>query len=457
MRRGPHASDEGSAAVTSEPVRSILHIDMDAFFASVELIRRPELTGRPVAVGGTGDRGVVAAASYEARAYGVHSAMPSARARRMCPDLVLLPGDHAHYAEVSGRIMEIFRSVTPLVEPLSLDEAFLDVTGTRRLMGEATSIAHELRRRVLDEEGLRCAVGVAANKFLAKLASAQAKPTVGPDGPCPGAGVLVVGPGEELGFLHPLDVSRLWGVGPATLARLRAVGVRTVGELAALDRATVVGLLGAGTGGHLHSLANGLDDRPVEPDRAPRSVSHEETFAADRHHTDELRGDLVRMADAVATRLRAHGSRGRTIQVKVRFGDFTTVSRSRTLDVPTDSGPTLRDVAWELLSGLPVSRGVRLLGLGASNLVTGDAAEQLSFDLTVRRPVEPDRSVRSGSVPGGSVPTSEDREAVDAAVDAIRRRFGSRSIGPGRLVGGGPTPGSRRWGPDRDGPPSTGG
>jgi len=421
---------------------------MDAFFASVELLRRPELRGRPVAVGGTGDRGVVAAASYEAREYGVRSAMPSTRARRLCPDLVLLPGDHAHYAEVSGRIMEIFRSVTPLVEPLSLDEAFLDVTGTRRLLGDPESLAHEVRRRVLDREGLRCAVGVAPSKFLAKLASAQAKPSAGHGSPGMGAGVLVVEPGRELEFLHPLDVSRLWGVGPATFARLQRVGVRTVGDLAALDRTTVVSLLGRGQGEHLHSLAHGVDDRRVEPDRETKSVSHEETFAVDRRHLDELRGDLVRLADAVAARVRAHGVRARTVQLKVRFGDFTTVSRSRTLDGATDSGSTLRDVGWDLLSDLPVSRGVRLLGLGVTNLVNGEWGEQLVLDITGSSTVDP---TRQGVAAQG--PTSDDREAVDVAVDAIRRRFGDGIIGPGRLAPGGPTPGSQRWGPDRDGPP----
>lgn len=423
---------------------------MDAFFASVELLRRPELRGLPVAVGGTGDRGVIAAASYEARVFGVRSAMPSARARRLCPDLVVLPGDHAHYGEVSARIMELFRSVTPLVEPLSLDEAFLDVSGTRRLHGPPEELAARLRREVLDQEGLTCAVGVAPNKFLAKLASAGAKPVAGPDGPRPGEGVLVVRPGHELEFLHPLDVSRLWGVGPATLAKLQRFGIRTVGDLAALPVETVVGALGRASGEHLHALANGIDDRPVVPDQEPRSISHEETFAVDRHHRDELRADLVRMADAVADRLRRHGYRGRTVQLKVRYADFSTVTRSHTLDAATDRGTTLRDEAWRMLSSLPLKGGVRLLGVGAANLTREAPVEQLSLDALLGSgapasvpsdgPPDPDR---------GTAATDADWDAANQAIDDIRRRFGSTSIRPGRTVGAAGEGGRGRWGPDR--------
>lgn len=409
-------------------VRTILHVDMDAFFASVELLRHPELRGRPVAVGGTGDRGVIAAASYEARVHGVTSAMPSARARRLCAELVLLPGDHAHYAEVSERIMAIFRTVTPLVEPLSLDEAFLDVTGARRLHGSGAEVADAIRRRVLEEEGLACSVGVATNKFIAKLASADAKPIPGPDGPRPGPGILVIPAGGELAYLHPLSVSRLWGVGPATLAKLSRIGVRTVGDLARLGVGALTATLGDSAGAHLHSLAEGVDDRVVEPDREPRSVSSEETFSVDRRTLEELRGTLVRLADSVADRLRRAGVRGRTVHLKVRYADFSTVTRSHTLTTPTDRGTTLRDEAWTMLRELPVERGVRLLGVGSSNLTREPAAEQLRLD---------------------EAPEPADWDAANGAVDRIRERFGHASIGPG-LPGGARGPGHAMWGPDRE-------
>lgn len=407
--------------------RTILHVDMDAFFASVELRRHPELRGRPVAVGGTGDRGVIAAASYEARVHGIHSAMPSVRARRMCPELVLLPGDHHHYAAVSARIMAIFRSVTPLVEPLSLDEAFLDVTGTRRIHGPVLDLAVALRERVRREEGLTCSIGVAPNKFLAKLASADAKPIPGPDGPRPGPGVLVVPAGEELTYLHRLPVSRLWGVGPATLAKLQRLGVHTVAELASLPVDAVTAALGRGVGEHLHALAHGVDDRPVEANRAARSVSHEETFAVDRRDRAGLGADVSRLADSVAARLRSAGVRGRTVQLKVRFADFRTVTRSRTLATPTDRAATLQAEASAMLAAIPVEHGIRLLGIGASNLTTDPTVEQLRL---------------------GDDDEGPDRGAAEDAVEQIRRRFGHGSIGPG-LVGIDVDAGAGRWGPDR--------
>src|SRR4051794_25511031 len=284
---------------------------MDAFFVSVELLRRPELRGRPVIVGGTGDRGVVAAASYEARHYGIHSAMPSTRARRLCPSAVFLPGDHAHYGEVSARVMTIFGSFTPLVEPISLDEAFLDVTGAHRLHGDAATIAAAIRQRVLDEEGLTCSVGVAPNKFLAKLASEAAKPRVARTGPVAGIGVKVIEPGEELAFLQPLPVQALWGVGPKTLEKLLSRGIRTVGELSGMQEDDAALLLGDANGRHLHRLPRAVDARPVVPDLQPKSIGHEETFATDHRRIETLEREAVRMADAVAQRLRNHRLSGR--------------------------------------------------------------------------------------------------------------------------------------------------
>jgi DNA polymerase-4 len=416
----------------------ILHVDMDAFFVSVELLRHPELRGRPVVVGGGGARGVVAAASYEARSYGVHSAMPGARARRLCPHAVFLPGDHARYSEVSGRVMEVFRSFTPLVEPISLDEAFLDVRGARRLLGTPTEIAHRLRARILDEEGLTCSVGIARVKFLAKLASEEAKPKASPDGPVFGPGVFEVAPDRELAFLHALPAKALWGVGPATLARLERLGVRTVGDLAALPLATVTGALGRASGAHLHALANARDPRPVVPSQATKSISHEETFSRDRFRRDELEIEAVRLSDAVATRLRRAGLTGRTVTVKVRFGDFTTITRSATVDGGLDSGHQLARIARELLASVDPAPGVRLLGVGVSQL-DDRGARQLTLD---------DLLAAEASHGGADWSTAEE------AMDAVRARFGDAAVGPASLA----RPkgirvarrGQQQWGPDED-------
>jgi DNA polymerase-4 len=412
----------------------ILHVDMDAFFVSVELLRRPELRGRPVIVGAKGARGVVAAASYEARAYGVHSAMASVRATRLCPDATFLPGDHAHYADVSRRVMQVFRDVTPLVEPLSLDEAFLDVAGATRLLGDPPAIARSIRTRILEEEGLTCSVGVAPTKFLAKLASEAAKPKASPRGPVFGTGVHVVAPGEELAFLHPLPSRALWGVGPQTQKVLDRLGVRTVGDLADIDEATLAGALGDAHGRHLWRLAHAIDDRPVVPDAAVKSISHEETFAVDLTDPERLAAEALRMADAVARRLRASNVAGRTVTIKVRFHDFHTISRSITLPNPVDGGHDVARAAKELLGQVDASGGVRLLGVGVSNLVA-DAAVQLSLD-----DLRPDAPGRTGWT-----------EATEA-IDAIRARFGDGAIGPGTLAGRKPKrSGDDQWGPE--GPP----
>ena len=402
---------------------------MDAFFVSVELVRRPELRGRPVVVGGEGDRGVVAAASYEARTFGVRSAMPSTRARRMCRDLIFLPGDHRHYGEVSRRVMEVFRRYTPLVEPLSLDEAFLDVAGSERLHGSPTDVAAAIRTDVLTEEKLTCSVGVAPNKFLAKLASEQAKPSAGPAGPVPGSGVHVVPADSIREFLDPLPVEAVWGVGPRTLERLQRLGVATVRDLRQVPEDTLVSAVGQAAGTQFWRLSRGIDNRPVDPDQPTRSIGHEETFARDLADPDEVHQELVRMVDAVGRRLREVGVAGRTVTVKLRYPDFTTISRSQTLSEATDLVFEILEVATGLLDTVDTSPGLRLLGVSMSGLR--------------------DASVRQLRLEDVEDPGWRDAEE---AVERIRKRFGTASIGPAATVGPeGLQPrerGDGQWGPD---------
>ncbi|HUS61869.1 MAG TPA: DNA polymerase IV, partial [Acidimicrobiales bacterium] len=349
-------------------MKSILHVDMDAFFASVEVLEDPKLRGKPVIVGGTGNRGVVAACTYEARAFGVHSAMPTAQARRLCPHGVFLNGRHELYSAYSGRIFTIFETFTPMVEGISLDEAFLDVTGTRRLFGTPEDTAHAVRTRIFDETGLRASVGVATAKMIAKLASEAAKPRAHHRGTRPGLGVKVVPPGEELAFLHPLPVRALWGVGPATLKRLERFGVRTVGDLADVPLDGLAATLGPGLARHLHDLANGIDPRSVEPERATKSISHEETYRHDHDDPEVLRREVLRLSDGVASRLRAAGLVGRTVTLKVRFHDFNTITRAQSVPAAIDTASQIAEVASSLLAALDVRQGVRLLGVAMSNL-----------------------------------------------------------------------------------------
>ena len=387
---------------------NVLHVDMDAFFAAAEVLRRPELTGFPVIVGGTGDRGVVAAASYEARRFGVHSAMPTRRARSLCPEGVFLPADHDYYRELSGRIMELFGTFTPLVEAVSLDEAFLDVTGARRLFGAPAEIARQIRAELVRTESLTCSVGVAPNKLLAKLASEEAKPQIGMGGVRPGRGVVVVEPTEAVAFLHRLPVRSLPGVGPATRRRLRELGAGTVGELAALPTDTLLSAFGKVHGHRLAELAGAHDPRPVVASRAPKSLSTEVTFPADLADRGALQTEIVRQADTLASRLREAGCTAGTIVLKLRFGDFRTVTRSRALPRATAHAPHLAREARDLLDSLEVEAGVRLLGLGAAALSIG-GGEQLTLDEA-----------------GGGSPS-----ALDEAVDDLRTRFGTQVIAPG--------------------------
>lgn len=416
--------------------RCVLHVDMDAFFVSVELRRRPELRGLPVVVGGTGPRGVVAAASYEARRYGVHSALASSIARRRCPQAVFLPGDHALYAAVSADVRAILERYTPLIEPLALDEAFLDVTGARRLFGTGVQIAERIRHDVRAELDLGCSVGVAPNKFLAKMASVEAKPRADADGVRPGPGIVEVRPGEELAFLHPKPVSRLWGVGPVTLGKLERLGVRMIGDLATLDERLLRQALGNAQGSHLAALAAGIDDRPVEVDRAVKSIGHEETYPSDLTERDDLERELVRLSDAVASRLRRQGTAARTLTLKVRFAGFRTVTRSVTLPSAVDTTDELVGALRPILRGLDVSDGVRLLGVSGSNFAA--PSQQLSLlDIGLDEPRRPSR--------------------MAAAVDEIRDRFGSTAIGPASSIGERGLRlverGARQWGPDRAEPP----
>lgn len=414
--------------------RVILHVDMDAFFASVELLRHPELRGQPLVVGGTGARGVVAAASYEARAYGIHSAMPSVRARRLCPDLVFLAGDHKHYSVVSAQINGLFKELTPLVEPLSLDEAFLDLSGSGRALGPPDLVAKRLRDRIFDEVGLQSSMGIARNKFLAKLATNRAKPRPSRSGPVSGEGVFVLEADAETAFLAALPIERLWGVGPVTLAKLAPLQIRTVGDLAKAPHAILASAIGAGSATRLAELSRGIDDRAVVPDAEPKSISHEETFSRDLVSMDELRTELIRQSEAVVTRMRALGYRGRTVQLKLRYQDFRTLTRSHTLEHPTDRGTEVVDMAWRMLLRLPVDGGIRLIGVGVTNLTREPVLEQLTFDDMLGQSVRVDHHAWDGA---------------NIAVDEIRSKFGSGVIGPARLSGKYRSAGDHQWGPDQ--------
>jgi DNA polymerase-4 len=379
----------------------IMHADMDAFYASVEQRDRPELRGRPVIVGGVGARGVVCAASYEARPYGVHSAMPIATARRLCPNGVFLPVRGKHYAQIGRQVRQIFLSYTPLVEPLSLDEAFLDVCGCEKLFGPAPQIARAIKQRVKSEVGLTVSVGVAPNKFLAKLAGDLSKP----DG-------LAVLPPEQVGaFLAPLPVSRLWGVGAKGEARLHELGIRTIGELAARDERILVDRFGE-VGRHLWRLAHGQDDRTVVPDRQAKSISTETTFVRDIADREVLRDWLLDLVDELASRLRQAAVRARAIDLKLRSSDFRTWTRARALAEPTDVTEVLWRAARELFerSVSDEMLPLRLLGVGAGRLTRDVAVQGDLFD---------------GEQRGRQA-------ALDKAVDAIRGQFGPSAIRRGK-------------------------
>lgn len=392
-RFGPDADDTGCP---------VLHVDMDAFFASVEVRRRPELRGRPVVVGGAGPRGVVSSASYEARRFGVRSAMPGAVARRLCPSAVFLPPDFTAYTEASRAIMATFRDVTPLVEPLSLDEAFLDVAGAARLFGRPAGIAAMLRRRIAQEQQLPCSVGVAPTKFLAKLASTRAKPD----------GLLVVPAGLVLEFLHPLPVAALWGVGERTGEALRRLGLHTVRDVAHAPLPMLRAALGDAGASHLHELSWGRDPRRVTPHHAEKSIGAETTFDEDVADPAVIRRTLLALAGKVATRVRRAGLTGRTVALKVRLSDFRTLSRSRTLPVPTDVTREVFATAWALFEALSPGERIRLVGVRVEGLVNADGTP---------------RQLVLGAPEHGW------REA-ERAVDVATARFGQSAVRPASLL-----------------------
>lgn len=390
----------------------IAHVDMDAFFVEVERLRRPELRGRPVVVGGAGARSVVASASYEARRHGVRSAMPMVQARRLCPSLVIVPPDGGAYGEASHRVFAILGEFTPMVEAVSIDEAFLDLGGLRKHADSAVAIVTLIRRRIRDEMGLPSSVGLATTKLLAKMASRDAKPD----------GLFVVASGGELPYLHAKPVRALWGVGEATHARLEELGVVTVGDLAALPRDTLARRLGASLGEHLADLASGVDDRAVTPSAETRSVSVEETFSSDLTDRGAIDRGLLALADRLARRLHREGWAATTVTLKVRYPDFVTVTRSLTGTEPIVTGHEVVGIARRLLRRTEAGgRPVRLLGLAASGLVPAASPRQLGL---AGRPWD----------------------EVEAAVADVRDRFGDAAVRPARLAEA-PGESPRRHGP----------
>ncbi len=385
----------------------IMHVDMDAFYVSVELRTRPELRGRPVIVGYPAERSVVLSASYEARAFGVKSAMPMAVAMRVCPQAVIIEPRHKVYYEVSAQLMTIFESVTELVEPLSVDEAFLDVSGAIRRLGPPRTIGELIRRRVAAELGITASVGVAETKFVAKIASTRCKPD----------GLLLIGPDETVPYLHSLPVSALWGVGAKTTDVLARMGIKTVADLAATPVPSLKRMLGA-SGVHVHQLAWGLDPRPVTPVRVEKSIGAEGTFAVDTADDALLHRELLRLSHRTAERLRSSGMVARTVALKLRFADFSTITRSRTVQTPVDSAQLIYAVALQLLDSVDRSMTVRLLGVRAEQL---EEAARTSLQLSIDR-------------------RDENWRAAEQAVDQVARKFGGKSVLPARLLepGSGP-------------------
>jgi DNA polymerase-4 len=380
---------------------TILHVDMDAFYASVEERDNPALKGKAVVVG-TGVRGVVSAANYEARKFGIHAAMPVGRAKRLAPHAIFVPPNMSRYSEVSSHIMEIFRSVTPLVEPLSLDEAFLDVTGAKRLLGDGREIAKQIRAKVEASEGITCSVGIATTKFIAKLASGRCKPN----------GMLEIAADRVLEFLHPLPVNAIWGVGPKTNEELQKLGLRTVADIANTPRQTLIRALGEAAGASLYELSWGRDYRDVEPEEVDKSISAAETFDSDTEDQEIVLRELLRLTEKATYRMREKDFSARTISIKVRFADFKTISRSKTVPLAISATHEVFEVVKALFLGLKLDRArIRLVGVSLDGLEDGvDASEQLVL----------------GERENGW------RQAT-AAIDKASARFGQGSVRPARL------------------------
>ena len=385
----------------SENIATILHVDMDAFYASVEERDDPKLKGKAVVVG-VGKRGVVSAANYEARKFGIRAAMPIYKAKALAPHAVFIAPNMARYAEVSEQVMAIFRDVTPHVEPISLDEAFLDVTGARRLLGSGIEIADQIRKRVEKDLGITCSVGIAHNKFIAKIASGHCKPN----------GVLEVDPEKMLEFLHPLAANEIWGVGPKTNELLGKMGLFTIADIANTPRSTLIRVLGQASGASLYELAWGRDYRDVITEHAEKSISASQTFDVDLYQPEEILKEFLRLTEKSADRMRAKGLATNTISIKVRFADFKTISRSKTLDLPTTGTQEIFEVAKSLYLGLELDRVlVRLVGVSLDSLVENDDVTQMVL------------GERTSSW-----------QQADRAIDRVKAKFGRSSLRPARLV-----------------------
>lgn len=412
--------------------KAILHADLDCFFAAVEILDNPSLVGKPVIVGGSGPRRVVASANYQARVYGVHSAMPMAIARRICPNAVIVDGRHSRYTEFSNEFQKILGTFTDEIEPIGLDEAFMDVSGASMLFGHPIKISEQIRRTVFESLSLSVCIGVGTTKQIAKLASRRAKPAVSNGKVIQGPGIYVVWPGEESDFLGPLSVGELWGVGAKTLEKLNGIGIRTVSDLREVPPKSLLKLLGK-SGQKLHQLAMGIDGDRVTSRHVRKSIGREKTYSIDLFSQDNISGELVRICDSVAGSLNQKGIGTRTITLKVRFGNFQTLTRSVTLAQPTNSQAEIIKHVRMLTSQISFDQGVRLLGVSLSNL-----SETKSVQLTLDGLENDTRQV-----------------SLTQAMTKIRERFGNDSLAPASLLKSGKLDMIRghenQWGPNHPG------